>query len=520
MDKPAKKLLRCAIYTRKSTDHNLDLEFNSLDAQREACEAYIKSQAHEGWRLIPTHYDDGAFSGASLERPAVQKLLAEVRANKVDVIVVYKVDRLTRSLSDFAKLVELFDQYSTSFVSVTQHFNTTSSMGRLTLNVLLSFAQFEREVIGERVRDKVAASKAKGIWVGGSIPLGYVSVNKKLIIVPKDAETVRSIFQRYLELGSVRDLAEDLDRKDVRTRRQTLSTGKTRGGIRFGIGALAHLLRNRFYIGEIVYRGAVHAGEHEPILDRNLFDAVQAKLTASAGARELKLKASPSLLAGRIFDDRGNRMTPTHTNKQGARYRYYVSHAALQKRANESSGVVTRVSAHDAEIAVIKALRDHVDISGRNDHSRLSDRELVEGLVEQIIVGAGAIQIHLVRDTELSKTAPVINIPWVPVKTALAKGVIGAPSANHPTDVRNGDALLMAIAKARAWIADLTEGHVNSLADIAKREGKVERHIRLLTPLAFVSPDTISDIVDGNAPPIGVTELAKKVAYSWKQPRS
>ena len=405
MDKPAKKLLGCAVYTRKSTDHNLDLEFNSLDAQREACEAYIKSQAHEGWRLIPIHYDDGAFSGASLERPALQKLLAEVRANKVDVIVVYKVDRLTRSLSDFAKLVELFDQYSASFVSVTQHFNTTSSMGRLTLNVLLSFAQFEREVIGERVRDKVAASKAKGIWVGGSIPLGYVSINKKLAVVPEDAETVRSIFQRYLEIGSVRDLAEDLDRKGVRTRRQTLSTGKTRGGIRFGVGALAHLLRNRFYIGEVVYRGAVHAGEHEPILDRSLFDAVQAKLTESGNARQLRLKASPSLLADRIFDDRGNRMTPTHTNKQGARYRYYVSHVVLQKRTNGSGGA-TRISAHDAEIAVIKALRDHVDNNGKNDHSGLSDRELVERLVQRIIVGAGALQIHLARESELVKDFP------------------------------------------------------------------------------------------------------------------
>ena len=213
MDKPAKKLLRCAIYTRKSTDHNLDLEFNSLDAQREACEAYIKSQAHEGWRQIPDHYDDGAFSGASLDRPALQLLLSEVRAGKVDVIVVYKVDRLTRSLADFAKLVELFDQHSVSFVSVTQSFNTTSSMGRLTLNVLLSFAQFEREVIGERVRDKIAASKSKGIWVGGSIPLGYASVNKKLVVVPEEAETVRMIFRRYLELGSIRDLVEDLDRE-------------------------------------------------------------------------------------------------------------------------------------------------------------------------------------------------------------------------------------------------------------------------------------------------------------------
>ncbi len=434
-------------------------------------------------------------------------------------IVVYKVDRLTRSLSDFAKLVELFDQYSASFVSVTQHFNTTSSMGRLTLNVLLSFAQFERVVIGERVRDKVAASKAKGIWVGGSIPLGYVSVNKKLVVVPEDAETVRSIFERYLELESVRDLAEDLDRKGVRTRRQTLSTGRTRGGIRFGVGALAHLLRNRFYIGEVVYRGAVHAGEHEPILDRNLFDAVQAKLTASAGARELKLKASPSLLAGRIFDDRGNRMTPTHTNKQGARYRYYVSHAVLQKRKNEA-GRVTRISAHDAESAVIRALRDHVGNSAKNDHSGLSENELVEHHVERIVVSTRAIQIYVVRETSSSKDDSVINVPWMLAKTGLAKGVIDPPLAKRPMNVGNRDALLLAIAKARAWIADLAEGRVHSFADIAKREEKVERHIRLLAPLAFVSPDAISDIMDGSSPPMGVTELAKKVAHSWKQPWS
>jgi len=332
MDKPSKKLLRCAIYTRKSTEHNLDLEFNSLDAQREACEAYIKSQAHEGWRLIPEQYNDGAFSGASLDRPALQELLAAVKAGKIDIIVVYKVDRLTRSLADFAKLVELFDQHSVSFVSVTQSFNTTSSMGRLTLNVLLSFAQFEREVIGERVRDKIAASKAKGIWVGGSVPLGYASVKKKLVVIPEEAETVRLIFRRYLELGSIRDLVEDLDRKGIRTRRQILSTGKVRGDIRFGVGGLAQLLRNRFSVAEVVYHGAVHPGEQEPILDRALFDAVQAKLAASANTRQLKLRASPSILAGRIFDDRGNRMTPSHTNKRGARYRYYVSHAVLQKR--------------------------------------------------------------------------------------------------------------------------------------------------------------------------------------------
>src|SRR6202451_1453045 len=214
------KPLRCAIYTRKSTEHNLDLAFNSLDAQREACEAYVKSQAHEGWRLLPEHYDDGGRSGGSPDRPALQLLLAQVKQGRVDVIVVYKVDRLTRSLTDFAKLVEAFDVHEVSFVSVTQSFNTTSSMGRLTLNVLLSFAQFEREVIGERVRDKIAASKRKGLWVGGSVPLWYASVNKKLAVIPEDAETVRLIFRRYLELGSIRDLAEDLDRKGIRTRRQ------------------------------------------------------------------------------------------------------------------------------------------------------------------------------------------------------------------------------------------------------------------------------------------------------------
>src|SRR6266852_6041682 len=247
-----RKVFRCAIYTRKSTEHNLDLEFNSLDAQREACEAYIKSQAHEGWRLIPDHYDDGGLSGASLDRPALQTLLSDVRAGKITIVVVYKVDRLTRSLADFAKLVELFDQHQVSFVSVTQSFNTTSSMGRLTLNVLLSFAQFEREVIGERVRDKIA-------------------------VVPEEAEAVRTIFARYLALGSIGALIEDLDRRGIRTKANGLTDGRLRGGIRFGVGSLAHLLKNRFYIGEVVYRGGLHRGEHEPILDRDLFEAVRSE---------------------------------------------------------------------------------------------------------------------------------------------------------------------------------------------------------------------------------------------------
>src|SRR5437764_15340674 len=256
------RLARCAIYTRKSTEYNLELAFNSLDAQREACEAYIKSQAHEGWRLIPGRYDDGAFSGASLDRPALQQLLADVRAGKIDIVLVYKVDRLTRSLADFAKLIELFDAHGVSFVSVTQSFNTSSSMGRLTLNVLLSFAQFERELIVERGRDKIAASKSKGLWVGGPVPLGYAAVDKKIVVIAAEAAAVRTIFARYLALGSVRALAEDLDSRGIRSKLRRLSDGRTIGGGRFGVGALAHLLKNRFYIGEVVYRGEVHRGEH------------------------------------------------------------------------------------------------------------------------------------------------------------------------------------------------------------------------------------------------------------------
>src|SRR5437870_8924641 len=358
MNGPISKLARCAIYTRKSTEYNLELAFNSLDAQREACEAYIKSQAHEGWRLIPGRYDDGAFSGASLDRPALQQLLADVRAGKIDSVLVYKVDRLTRSLADFAKLIELFDSPNVSFVSVTQSFNTSSSMGRLTLNVLLSFAQFERELIGERVRDKIAASKRKGIWVGGPVPLGYAAVDKRIVVIAAEAAAVRTIFARYLELGSVRLLAQDLDRRGIRSKPRRLSNGRTIGGERFGVGALAHLLKNRFYIGEVVYRGETHRGDHEPILDRALFAAVQAKLAAGAVERRCRLRGLSALLTGRMFDERGNRMSPSHTNKRGVRYRYYVSQAVLQDKP-EAAQTIGRVPAAEIEAVVVAAVRNH-----------------------------------------------------------------------------------------------------------------------------------------------------------------
>src|SRR5215213_6324707 len=326
----AAKRLRCAIYTRVSTEHGLEQDFNSLDAQREAAEAYIKSQAHEGWVLIKTAYDDGGFSGGSMDRPALQRLLAEVQAGSIDVIVVYKVDRLTRSLADFAKLVELFDAHHVSFVSVNQAFNTTTSMGRLTLNVLLSFAQFEREVTSERIRDKIAASKRKGLWVGGMAPLGYDTKDRKITVNEAEADRVRGIFHGYLKLGSLNLLMADLRTQGIVTKVRTLKTGETVGGIPFTRGPLAHLLRNRFYIGEVIFKGETLAGEQPAIVDKGLFEAVQAKLNEQVTSHKASRTKSEALLSGRIFDDRGHRMTPSHARRRGIKYRYYISSALLQ----------------------------------------------------------------------------------------------------------------------------------------------------------------------------------------------
>src|SRR5947209_4698011 len=329
MKPAAQKQVRCAIYTRVSTEYGLEQDFNSLDAQYDASQAYIRSQAHAGWTLLRGKYDDGGFSGGNTDRPALQRLLSDVAAGKIDTIVVYKVDRLTRSLADFAKLVELFDQHNVSFVSVTQQFNTTTSMGRLTLNVLLSFAQFEREVTSERIRDKIAASKRKGLWVGGIAPLGYASKDRKIVVVEEEAERVRNIFRRYLELGSLNRLMTDLREQGILTKVRSLKTGRTVGGIPFTRGPLAHFLRNRFYIGEVVFKGEVLPGEQSAIIDRDLFDAVQAKLNDQRKNRTTARAKSASLLIGRIYDDRGNRMTPSHVRKGGIKYRYYLSSPLL-----------------------------------------------------------------------------------------------------------------------------------------------------------------------------------------------
>jgi site-specific DNA recombinase len=529
MNAPVSKLARCAIYTRKSTEYNLELAFNSLDAQREACEAYIKSQAHEGWRLVPVHYDDGAFSGASLERPALQQLLADVRAGKIDIVLVYKVDRLTRSLADFAKLIELFDVHGVSFVSVTQSFNSSSSMGRLTLNVLLSFAQFERELIGERVRDKIAASKRKGLWVGGPVPLGYTAVDKKIVVVPTEAEAVRMIFARYLELGSIRALADGLDRRGIRSKPRPLSNGRTIGGGRFGVGALAHLLQNRFYIGEVVYRGEVHRGEHDPILEPALFEAVQVKLAAQAVARRSRLRSSPALLSGRLFDERGNRMSPTHTNKGGARYRYYASQAVLQRKP-QATGSIGRVPAGEIEALVLAALRNHLNANGAAEQPD-NDRELLERHLERVTLTSNHLELRLRQCVEAAQAehgpnnsagrsianVTTITVPWTSPVPAM-KGIIHVPAHNTPITPSRRDALLMAIAKARKWTDELAQGRLGSFAVLARREGKLERHMRLLLPLAFLSPRIISGLLDGTAPAgLTITALARALPWSWAE---
>ena len=351
-----KALIRCAIYTRKSSEDGLEQDFNSLDAQRESCEAFILSQKHEGWTALPEMYDDGGLSGGTLERPALKRILADIEGHRIDTVVVYKVDRLTRSLGDFAKIVEIFDKRNVSFVSVTQQFNTTTSMGRLTLNMLLSFAQFEREVTGERIRDKIAASKKKGMWMGGNVSLGYVVKDRKLLIDEAEAKTVRHIYRRYATLGSVWTLKEELDRDGVVSKVRVNRYGRATGGNPLARGALYTMLQNRIYRGRIVHKDKHYPGEHEAIVDEALWDEVQRQLAANRIACATGTHAAePSLLAGLIYDDSGQRMTPSHANKKGTRYRYYVSQA-LVSGIRRSAPRARRVPASDVERLVQERL--------------------------------------------------------------------------------------------------------------------------------------------------------------------
>jgi len=375
--KPIRKL-RCAVYTRKSTEEGLEMEFNSLDAQREACEAYIASQKAEGWVLYPESYDDGGFSGGTLDRPALKRLLADIEDGRIDVVVVYKIDRLSRSLMDFAKLVEVFDRGGVTFVSVTQSFNTTTSMGRLTLNILLSFAQFEREVIGERIRDKIAASRKRGMWMGGFVPLGYEVRDRKLVINDAEAATVRMIFERFVEVGSATALARALAAEGVRTRRGRLVDK----------GFLYKLLNNRIYIGDAVHKGTAYPGEHEAIITRALWDKVHGILRESPRVRAGRTRAAtPALLKGLIFGPTGCAMTPTHTRRGDKLYRYYVSQSVLKRGADACP--VGRVPAAEIEGAVVDQLRGLVRApevivgtwrSARPEIDGLSEAEVREAL--------------------------------------------------------------------------------------------------------------------------------------------
>jgi DNA invertase Pin-like site-specific DNA recombinase len=410
MKRTSAKPIHCAIYTRVSTDQGLEQDFNSLDAQYDASQAYIRSQAHAGWTLLRTKYDDGGFSGGNTDRPALQRLLEDVRAGKVDVIVVYKVDRLTRSLADFAKLVDLFDKHDVSFVSVTQQFNTTTSMGRLTLNVLLSFAQFEREVTSERIRDKIAASKRKGLWVGGMAPLGYDTKDRKITVNETEAYRVRTIFRSYLRTGSLGLLMADLRKQGIVTKLRTLRSGATVGGIPFTRGPLAHLLRNRFYIGEVMFKGEVLAGEQPAIVDRDLFEAVQAKLSEQLNTHKTERRKSEALLAGRIFDDRGNRMTPTHVRKRGIKYRYYLSCVLLQGQP-ERAGAVSRVPASEIEGLVTQSVRDLLDQS-----AEIEDSILINIHVAKIEVQSDQLVIELSNPkgigSKRSRSRNMLKVPW------------------------------------------------------------------------------------------------------------
>jgi hypothetical protein len=384
------------------------------------------------------------------------------------------------------------------------------------------------------VRDKIAASKRKGIWVGGPVPLGYAAVDKKILVVPAEAEAVRTIFARYLELGSVRALAEDLDRRGIWSKPRRLSNGRTIGGGRLGVGALAHLLKNRFYIGEVVYRGEVHRGEHEPILDSAPFAAVQAKLAAQAVARRCRLRGAPALLTGRIFDDRGNRMSPTHTNKGGARYRYYISQAALQKKP-QASGLLSRVPATEIEALVLAALRNHLNASGTGQQTPDDDRDVVERYLERVTLTPGHVELRvrqMVEATQETNAQDIANnssgppiagvttiaVPWTSPVPIAVKGIVHVPAHNTPIKPGRREVLLIAIAKARQWMDDLAHGRVASFAVIARREEKVERHIRLLAPLAFLSPRIVSALLEGTAPAdLTLTKLARALSYSWAE---
>ena len=519
---------RCAIYTRKSSEEGLEQDFNSLHAQREACEAFIKSQHGEGWRLVRAAYDDGGFSGGTMERPALQRLLADIRERVIDVVVVYKVDRLTRSLADFAKMVELFDAHAVSFVAVTQQFNTTSSMGRLTLNVLLSFAQFEREVTGERIRDKIAASKRRGMWMGGTVALGYDVSDHRLVINPAEAETVKGIFQRYLELRSVRLLKDDLDRRGIISKIRLSRNGNRSGGKAFSRGALYELLSNPVYIGEIRHRKERHPGQHEPIMDRELWERAQRQLRDQAArCKTPATKAGPSPLAGKLFDEDGECLYVAGAAKGERRYRYYVSRRLVTGSADKMQNG-WRLSSPEIERAVAVAARqllnDHAAISAsacnlgvgagdipavleaagewsRRLQSEADSAAALSGLVDKVNLKPGGIELSINLPLPVDGThgaAAMLPITQFFAMRMKRRGVEmrliigGADAPPRKPDA----ALLKAIARAHRWFEELISARATSLAAIASREGVTDRYVARLIRLAFLAPKIVEAIAE------------------------
>lgn len=523
--------IRCAIYTRKSSEEGLEREFNSLHAQREACEAFIQSQRHEGWLALPTAYDDGGYSGGTLERPALQRLLDDIRSRHVDVVVVYKIDCLTRSLFDFAKIVEIFDACQVSFVSVTQSFNTTTSMGRLTLNVLLSFAQFEREVTGERIRDKVAASKKKGMWMGGNVPLGYDWKERHLVINPEEAESVRAIFNLYLELKSLQRLKVEVDRRGLRTKERISVNGRRSGGMPIWLGHLHTILKNPIYTGRIRHKGELYPGEHPALIELDVWERAQAQLVAtSRGYRARATAKEPSLLGGRLYDAQGRRMTPSHAKTHGRRYRYYISSDLL---AGHKDG--QRFSAVELEGFVLSEIHGLLADEARMADLFRLDQQLpadVDKLFERAAALSSKIKsssaseqrlvlLDLLRRVDM--TSDGIRLSVDPV--ALAKALEVAPTSNRglivierPASFRkigkkmkliiNGaaaigmadPALTKALARAYGWFEMLKTGQASSVSDIAIREKLPRTYVSSIVPFAFLAPDICRLILEGQQP--------------------
>ncbi|MEO8453600.1 MAG: recombinase family protein [Sphingomicrobium sp.] len=511
---------RCAIYTRKSTEEGLEQAFNSLDAQREACAAYILSQAHEGWELVNEHFDDGGWSGGNIARPALQQLLADVTANKVDVIVVYKVDRLTRSLADFARIVEALDKAGASFVSVTQAFNTTTSMGRLTLNVLLSFAQFEREVTSERIRDKVAASKRKGMWMGGPVPLGYRLENRKLLLDDSEAETVRLIFRRYLERGSVAALADELAEAGVGTKLRPYSNGQCAGGVCFSKGSLAQLLQNPLFIGKVSHRGELFDGEHEPLVDVAMWEAVQQRFATNRRERLHGERArSPSLLTGLLTGADGRPMTPVFTTKGSRQHRYYVT----RLNPGEDRRSAWRVPAGDIDRAALDCLSKFVtrraaealdadDPAFPVDLARLSVPEQRQVLLEE------KVRVRL-YPSQIVMTIGHEPEQQIPIAARLArrgnemKLIVAAEGPPKEPD--------KVLLKLLAHASVAREAAITGTPDLLVSNYS-KRHLWQLLRLNWLAPDIVTAIVEGRQPPTLTGRRLLRAAdlpLSWEEQR-